>query len=97
MRDLLDGCNLSKSEFCKNCIFGKHKIVKFNTSVHTTKWTLDYVHADVWGPSPKISLGVANYMLTIIDDFSSKMWPFFLKHKSNVLDAYGKSKVMVEK
>jgi hypothetical protein len=41
--------------------------VKFNTSVHTTKGTLDYVHADLWGPSRKPSLGGARYMLTIID------------------------------
>jgi transposase InsO family protein len=96
-RDLLDGCNLSKFEFCEHCIFGKHKRVKFNASVHTTKGILDYVHADVWGPSRKTSLGGANYMLTIIDDYSRKVWPFFLKHKSDVFDAFRKWKVMVEK
>lgn len=96
-RDPLDGYNLSKFEFCEHCIFGKHKRVKFNASVYTTKGILDYVHADVWGPSRKTSLGGANYMLTIIDDYSRKMWPFFLKHKSDVFDAFRKWKVMVEK
>jgi len=46
---LLQGCSLGKMQFCEHCIFGKHTRVKFNTSVHTTKGTLDYVHADVWG------------------------------------------------
>ena len=46
-RELIDGCNLSKFEFCEHYIFGKHKQVKFNASVHTTKGILDYVHADV--------------------------------------------------
>ena len=45
-RKLLDGCILSGKKFCEHCVFGKHKRVKFNTSIHTTKGTLDYVHAD---------------------------------------------------
>ncbi|CAD6254698.1 unnamed protein product [Miscanthus lutarioriparius] len=36
-RDLLDGCTVGKMKFCEHCIFGKHKSVKFNASVHTTK------------------------------------------------------------
>jgi hypothetical protein len=46
-REPLVGCNMSKLEFCEHCIFGKHKRVKFNTSVHTTKGILEYVHADL--------------------------------------------------
>jgi hypothetical protein len=72
-RELIDGCDLSKFEFCQHCIFGKHKRVKFNASVHTTKGILDYVHVDVWGPSHRTSNGGANYMLTIIDDYSRKV------------------------
>jgi hypothetical protein len=72
-RELIDGCDLSKFEFCEHCIFGKHKSVKFNASVHTTKGILDYAHADVWGPSRRTSNGGANYMLTIIDDYSRKV------------------------
>ena len=96
-RELIDGCNLSKFEFCEHCIFGKHKRVKFNASVHTTEGILDYVHADVWGPSRRTSIGGANYMLTIIDDYSRKVSPYFLKHKSDVFDVFKKWKVMVEK
>ncbi|CAD6206844.1 unnamed protein product [Miscanthus lutarioriparius] len=55
-RNLLDGCTLSKIKFCEHCIFGKHKRVHFNTSIHTTKGTLDYVHADLWGPSQGFGL-----------------------------------------
>jgi hypothetical protein len=95
-RELIDGCDLGNLEFCEHCIFGKHKRVKFNASVHTTKGILDYVHADVWGPSRRTSNGGANYMLTIIDDYSRKVWPYFLKHKSDVFNAFKKWKVMVE-
>jgi hypothetical protein len=96
-RDLLVGCNMSKLEFCEHCIIGKHKRVKFNTSVHTTKGILEYVHADLWGPSHKKSLGGASYMLTIIGDYSRKVCPYFLKHKYEAFDAFRKWKVMIEK
>ena len=55
-RELLDGSNISELDFCEHCIFGKHKRVKFNVVVHTTEGILDYVHADLWGPSRKPSL-----------------------------------------
>lgn len=59
----------------------KHKRVKFNTQVHTTKGILDYVHSDLWGPSRRKSLGGASYMLTIIDDYLRIVCHYFLKHK----------------
>jgi hypothetical protein len=96
-RNLLNGCTSSSMKFCEYCIFGKHKRVKFNTSVHTTKGILDYVHADLWGPSRKPSLGGAHYMLTIIDDYSRKVWPYFLKNKDDTFAAFKNWKVMIER
>jgi hypothetical protein len=43
--------------FCEQCVFGRHKKVKFNTVIHESKGILDYVHVDLWGPSRKTSLG----------------------------------------
>ena len=96
-RNLLDGCTQGNMNFCEHCVFGKHKKVKFNTSVHRTKGILDYVHADLWGPSRKPSLGGARYMLTIIDDYSRKVWPYFLKHKDDTFAAFKEWKVMIER
>nr|ABA97637.1 retrotransposon protein, putative, Ty1-copia subclass [Oryza sativa Japonica Group] len=96
-RNLLDGCTQGNMKFCERCVFGKHKRVKFNTSVHRTKGILDYVHADLWGPSRKPSLGGARYMLTIIDDYSRKVWPYFLKHKDDTFAAFKEWKVMIER
>ena len=62
-----------------------------------TKGTIDYVHADLWGPSRKPSLGGARYMLTIIDDYSRKVWPYFLKHKDDIFAAFNDWKVMIER
>ena len=96
-RGLLDGYTSEKSKFCEHCIFGKHKRVKFNTFVHTTKGILDYVNSDLWGPARKSSLGGALYMMTIIDDYSRKVWPYFLKNKSEAFSAFKEWKTMVEK
>jgi hypothetical protein len=75
--------------------FGKHKRVKFNTVIHKSKAILDYVHDDLWGPSRKTSLGCCRYMLTIIDDYSRMVWPYFLKHKYDAFDAFKDGKVKV--
>ena len=95
-RGLLDGYEPGKLKFCEHCIFGKHKRVKFNTSTHTTEGILDYVHSDLWGPSRKKSLGGASYMLTIIDDYSRKVWPYFLKHKYEAFSAFKEWKIMID-
>jgi transposase InsO family protein len=36
-------------------------------------------------------------MLTIIDDYSRKVWPYFLKHKSKAFLAFKEWKIIVEK
>jgi hypothetical protein len=84
----LKGYNNNELEFCVHCVFGKHKQVKFSTTIHTTEGILDYVDADLWGPSRKHSLGGSHYMLTIIDDYFRRVFPYFLKHKFDTFDAY---------
>ncbi|KAG8497105.1 hypothetical protein CXB51_008304 [Gossypium anomalum] len=46
---------------------------------------LEYIHSDLWGPSRVPSRGGANYMLTFTDNFSRKVWAFFLKQKSDIV------------
>ena len=57
---------------------------------------LDLIHTDVWGPSLVASIGGARYYVTFIDDFSRKVWTFFLKHKSEVFQKFKEWKAMVE-
>nr|GEW71301.1 retrovirus-related Pol polyprotein from transposon TNT 1-94 [Tanacetum cinerariifolium] len=47
-------CNL---EFCEHCVFGKQKMVSFSPGIHRTRDALDYIHSDLWGPSPVTSRG----------------------------------------
>jgi hypothetical protein len=84
-RGLLDGCHSDILDFCEHCVFGKHKRVKFSPAIHNTENILNYVQANLWGPSCKVSHGGARYMLTIINDYSHRVWPYFIKHKSDAL------------
>nr|GEV86095.1 retrovirus-related Pol polyprotein from transposon TNT 1-94 [Tanacetum cinerariifolium] len=47
-------CNL---EFCEHCVFGKQKRISFSPGIHKTRDALDYIHSDLWGPSPVTSRG----------------------------------------
>jgi hypothetical protein len=96
-RGLLDGCHSDTLDFYEHCVFGKHKRVKFSPAIHNTENILDYVHVDLWGPFRKVSHGGACYMLTIIDDYSRRVWPYFHKHKSDAFESFKARKVMVEK
>jgi hypothetical protein len=81
-RNLLKGIKSCKLDFCKFCVLGKQCKVQFRTATHRTKGILDYVHSDVWGPARVASKGGSLYFLTFIDDFSRKVWVYFMKHKS---------------
>lgn len=56
--------------FHKHCVFGKQCKQTFKSGSHTSKGVLDYVHSDVWGPSPIVSFGGASYFVIFIDDYS---------------------------
>ncbi|GJY27089.1 retrovirus-related pol polyprotein from transposon TNT 1-94 [Tanacetum coccineum] len=86
-------CNL---EFYEHCVFGKQKKVSFSSGIHRTRDALDYIHSDLWGPSPVTSRGGKRYMFTIIDDFSRKVWVFLLKHKDEVFPTFKEWKVLIE-
>ena len=57
---------------------------------------LELVHTDLWGSSSVSLLGGFRYYITFIDDYSRKVWIYFLKNKSNVLDIFKRWKAMVE-
>ena len=46
-RGFLDGQKIGKLDFCEHCVFGKQCKVKFNTGVHRTKGTLNYIHSNL--------------------------------------------------
>lgn len=65
--------------------------------MHSTKQLIGYIHLEVQGPSPISSKGRARYMLIFIDDYLTKVWIYFLKHKSEVFNRVKKFKALIEK
>ena len=84
----LKGTNSHKLEFCEDCVLGKQIRVKFGSAIYDTKRILDYVHSDVWGPTKTASLGGMQYFVTFVDDYSRKVWVFFMKKKNEVLGIF---------
>ncbi|ONK54837.1 uncharacterized protein A4U43_UnF10820 [Asparagus officinalis] len=96
-KEKLPGLQLVEMDMCEECILIKQKRVSFQTSSRTLrKEKLELIHSDVWGPTTITSIGGKHYFVTFIDDHSRKVSVYFLKHKSEVFEAFRKWKAMVE-
>ena len=88
---------VGKLEFCEGCVLGKTHKLSFPTAQHTTKGILEYVHSDLWGsPSTPGSLGGCKYFISFIDDFSKKVWVYFLHTKDEAFSKFKEWKEAVE-
>ena len=83
------------SRYCK---IGKQRRVPFDEGqAWRVKRVLWLVHVDVYGPMNMTSITGAKYFLVIVDDYSRKMWVYFLTLKSDVFNEFQKFKALVEK
>lgn len=95
-RNLLKGVKSCKMDFCKYCLYGKQRRIGFKAASHTSEGVLDYIHSDVWGPVSVSSHSGARYFVTFIDDYSRKLWIYFIRHKSEVFSRFRQWKAEVE-
>ncbi|GJW02681.1 retrovirus-related pol polyprotein from transposon TNT 1-94 [Tanacetum coccineum] len=97
-REVLGNKGLGKLEFCKNCVLGKSTRVCFSRGQHMTL-EYNYVHADLWwtlGPSRVESMSGCRYFLSIVDDYSRRVWVHFLRHKNETFSKFKEWKQLVE-
>ena len=80
---------------CKHCVFGKMTKKPFLASESRASEKLALVHSDLCEVTPN-SLGNARYILTFIDDFSRKIFLYFLKRKSDVAINFKHFKYYIE-
>lgn len=95
-QNLLCGDQTSRLEFCESCTLEKSCRVKFNIAIHNTKGILNYVHSDLWGPSKVCSKGGVRYFISIIDDYSRRVWVYCLKSKDQAFEAFKDWKNVIE-
>lgn len=78
------------------CVLGKSSRIKFNTIVHKSKGTLEYIHYDLWGSVQTTSLGGGTYLMSFIDDFSRMVQVYVLKNKDKAFDKFKVWKTLIE-
>ena len=91
----ISNCSLD-FEFYKDCVYGKQNRVKFSTSTTRANGILQLIHSDVFGPVLVPSLGKSLYYVYFIDDFSRRIWIYFLRQKFEVFHKFKEFKALVE-
>ena len=82
---------------CNACQFGKQARQPFVQDRNVSTRPLEVVHSDIWGLTKTRSLAGSNYYVTFIDDYSRKVWMYFMKAKSEVFNHLKNFKNQVEK
>ena len=88
--------NDSEITECKVCMEAKQHRVPFKSSKTKSRCVLELIHSDVIGPMETQSIGMSKYILTFVDDFSKKIFCYFLKTKNQVFDKFIEFKNLVE-
>lgn len=81
---------------CEVCAKAKHARKPFVPSETHTKNLLEIIHSDLCGPMENRSISGSRFMLTFIDDFSRKVFVYFLEQKNQVLARFKEFKALVE-
>ncbi|CAI7920829.1 unnamed protein product, partial [Closterium sp. NIES-54] len=68
---------------CEPCLLGKSARKPFPHEASQALGPLDEVYMDLWGPVRTSSLGGAVYVLSLIDDFTRRVWSFPLPNKES--------------
>jgi hypothetical protein len=76
---------------------GKHKRTSFPQSSNQAKHHLELFHTDLCGPMQTNSIGGSFYFLTFIDDFSRKIWIYFLGHNFETFAKFKEFKAEAKK
>ncbi|KAK2407959.1 putative mitochondrial protein [Trifolium repens] len=85
-------------EMCEDCIIGKQHRDSFpQGKAWRAEKILQLLHLDICGPINPTSNGNKRYFITFIDDYSRKIWVYFLQEKSEAFNVFKSFKVRVEK
>jgi histone deacetylase 1/2 len=56
----------------------------------------EVIHTDLWGPAPFDSYDGYRYYITFVDTFTKYTWIYFLKQKSDALQAFKQFLALVQ-
>ena len=79
----------NKTNFdCETCIKGKMTVTRNRNPDDRAKSTLEFVHLDLEGPIEPASPEGYRWVLGCTDDYSGIIRPYFMKNKSDTLNAF---------
>ena len=93
---LLENHKLFVIDFCEHCIYGKACRVKFEKGLHNTKGIWDYIYLDLWGPTRVTSTEGGKYFLSLVDDYSRRVWVYILKQKNEAFEKFKQWKILIK-
>lgn len=98
MRDgIVDGIKFREiGEAIANCARAKLSRSPFPHSSSRSKELLELIHSDLMGPFETKSIGHARYALTFIDNFSRKVFVYFLSQKNQTFKTFKEFKSLIE-
>ncbi|KAL6321590.1 hypothetical protein AAG906_024591 [Vitis piasezkii] len=79
----------ASSKVCTDCMVGKqHRDAIPKRSLWRASQRLQLVHADICGPIKPVSNSKKRYLISFIDDYSRKVWIYFLTEKSEAFTTF---------
>src|SRR5258706_8122988 len=96
-RGLIEGVDALRGQqvFCSGCVEGKIHQAPFHTSNSVTTNKLHHIHSDLAGPFP-FSIHGCKYFVVFFDEFSKKLWVYFMVRKSEMFAKFKVWKAMAE-
>lgn len=86
------------NKVCEDCCVGKQHRESFpKRKAWRARAPFELVHYDIFGPISPESNGKKRYFISFVDDYSQKIWVYFLSEKSKALATFRSFKVLVEK
>jgi len=86
----------SNRTICDACQQGKIHQLPYPISSSVSKFPLELVFSDVWGPAPE-SVGRKKIYVSFIDDYSRFTWIYLLRFKSEVFQKFQEFQALVER
>ncbi|WJZ87437.1 hypothetical protein VitviT2T_006816 [Vitis vinifera] len=88
----------ASSKVCTDCMVGKqHRDAIPKRSLWRASQRLQLVHANICGPIKPVSNSKKRYLISFIDDYSRKVWIYFLTEKSEAFTTFKNYKNLVKK
>src|SRR5258706_3514239 len=96
-RGLIEGVDALRGQqvFCSGCVEGKIHQAPFHTSNSIMTNKLHCIHSDLAGPFP-FSIHGCKYFVVFFDEFSKKLWVYFMVRKSEMFAKFKDWKAMAE-